>query len=360
MNYVKGLDGLRALAITLVVFHHSHHLTDKDWLHHLSVFGQSGVDLFFIISGYLITTILIQSKTSKNYFKNFYARRFLRIVPLYFSILFISFVIFPLIDHPYLKKFEGIPAWPYFSFLSNYYIAFKGYFQNGLIDLSWTLSIEEQFYIFASLAIRYLETKKIIMIYLAYIILAPVLRLLLHINSVNDVAIHIMGITRFDTLLAGSLLALLPSLSRKPSWYYLSGGICSIVFLFILFQMPKAYGVMLNYSAMGFLYFCICAYVLSRQDQSLTNNFVMTFLENTIIKRIGIYSFGIYLFHNPIQSFLRYAWKHFNIPEVAGMMPQLGFNFVVLLASTVLAGISYHFFELRFLSFKKYFLAPGE
>jgi peptidoglycan/LPS O-acetylase OafA/YrhL len=136
-GYIRGIDGLRGLAILLVL------------MHHFGLFppGWAGVDIFFVISGFLITRILLWTKNSPHYFAHFYARRALRILPLYyFSILLFFFVVFPIearngsLSHYGLKDF----AW-YLLHLSNWWIG-SGHMTSSPLSHFWSLAIEEQFY----------------------------------------------------------------------------------------------------------------------------------------------------------------------------------------------------------------------
>src|ERR1700733_5869741 len=94
---IPQLDAVRGIAILIVVFHNSLHKFPSLPLQSVFSYGWMGVDLFFVLSGFLITGILIDTKQSDGYFENFYARRCLRIWPLYYSVLFFMFVVVPLL-----------------------------------------------------------------------------------------------------------------------------------------------------------------------------------------------------------------------------------------------------------------------
>ena len=141
INYRPEIDGLRSIAVLAVILFHSK----------FSMFshGFFGVDIFFVISGYLITKILIENKFD---FKDFYERRVRRIVPNYFFILFISSIIIYQFN-PDIYTLREFSKSSYFSisFLSNYFFMANDYFQQNISRPflhTWSLSIEEQFYIF--------------------------------------------------------------------------------------------------------------------------------------------------------------------------------------------------------------------
>jgi peptidoglycan/LPS O-acetylase OafA/YrhL len=356
-GYIKGLDGLRALAIILVVLHHSHFLPPEGSLFGVTELLGSGVDLFFIISGYLITNILINLKGKSSFFKKFYARRFLRIVPLYFLVLAFAFFIVPNINLAQLDKLKNTTAWPYWTFLSNYYIASIGRFQNGLVDLSWSLSVEEQFYVFWSLCVFFFSNKTLKQIALGILFVSPILRFILIDQGVNLVAIHVMSITRMDTLMMGSLLALTLKERVVNPRFYLCGFLSSLIILIGLFQLPIPYLVSSYYTVLGVLFSCLVGYVIG-QNKSATSEegYILKFLEFKPLALVGLYSYGIYLFHNPIQKALRVVVSHFNISQsLTPINMQLAFYFMVMAIAFILASISYHFYEAKWLKLKSKF-----
>jgi peptidoglycan/LPS O-acetylase OafA/YrhL len=151
--HTPALDGIRGIAILLVLVHH---FTLFDpitsvgaWLGFVALLGWSGVDLFFVLSGFLITGILIDARTSDRYFISFYARRTLRIFPLYYLVVFLCFVVLPYFPrwHELLVGHANLPEWPYWTYLVNFSIAERDAFQHGVLDVAWSLAIEEQFYL---------------------------------------------------------------------------------------------------------------------------------------------------------------------------------------------------------------------
>lgn len=348
--YIRGLDGLRAFAIIFVVIHHSHFLTDHGSLYQLSEMLGNGVDLFFIVSGFLITNILLNAKGEKHFFKNFYLRRILRIVPLYYFILSLNFFIIPLINHPSLDKLKNAAAWPYWLFLSNYYIAAKGKFENGLIDLSWSLSVEEQFYIFWSTAVYLLGRKQLKKLSLAILIFCPILRFILLHQGVNNVAIHVMSITRMDTLMMGALLALILKDSIIRSRMYLLTLITSLGSFILLTNSSMTYTTIANYTLIGIAYASVLGLALNG------HSLILKVLEYKPFALIGLYSYGIYLFHNPIQKALREPISNFlqkySFEPIWG---QLLFYFIVLIISVALSSLSFNFYESKWLKLKTRF-----
>jgi peptidoglycan/LPS O-acetylase OafA/YrhL len=154
---VPVLDGLRGLAILLVMLHHffQNYVPEPVWIDRL-VFGLMGcgwfgVDLFFVLSGFLITGILYDAKGADRYFLNFYARRTLRIFPLYYAVLVLLFVLLPRVPHPLAADYVSDSApdqlW-FWLYLTNFRIALNGGWYSHLVpSVFWSLAIEEQFYV---------------------------------------------------------------------------------------------------------------------------------------------------------------------------------------------------------------------
>ncbi len=147
--YYKNLDGIRAIAALMVMFFHFFasikiNTPTLSVLLKLSIFGQTGVTLFFVLSGFLITRILISTKHNTDYFKNFYLRRTLRIFPLYYLFLLIYYYIYPLIFN---TGFTPIKDQLYFyAYIQNFAETFH-WTANGPNHF-WSLAVEEHFYLF--------------------------------------------------------------------------------------------------------------------------------------------------------------------------------------------------------------------
>jgi len=334
----------------MVVVHHSTFLITSGFFYDIARFMGSGVDLFFIISGFLITNILLEKKGERNFLRNFYVRRFLRIVPLYYAILLVATFVIPNITSPYTEKFKNINLLPYWFFVSNYAIAARGHVQHGLIDVSWSLSLEEQFYVFWSLCVCLFNFSQLKKIAILVIILCPILRLVALISHTNPLAIHFMTHTRIDTIMFGALLALL----LKEQVQIINKGPIIASSAFLLFGINHwlgfSYGGALQYSFLSLFYLGV---VITLIYDPKSIRFIS---QNKMIQEVGVYSFGIYLFHNPIQKLLQYPFmrmmSHF---EVNILVKQLLFIFFVMITSILMAGFSYHFYEKKWLSLKKYF-----
>ena len=141
-GYISGIDGLRAFSIILVIIFHCNLYKSKGegypFLGRVFDSLDIGVDCFFVISGFLITAILINTRGKKNYYKNFFFRRLLRIFPIYYLLLFIAFIILPQFSHPRLEKWSMVNPYWYWLYLSNIYIAINEKVSHGMVDVSWS------------------------------------------------------------------------------------------------------------------------------------------------------------------------------------------------------------------------------
>ena len=180
--HIPVLDGLRGLAVVLVLICHATVLNEvptaagKMYLV-LARLSWAGVDLFFVLSGFLITGILFDAKGKTNYFRNFYARRTVRIFPLYYA--YIALVLFliprfaPAIDHHFVKR--PPVSWPYWLYVSNFYQTFEP--THHIVFVSWSLAIEEQFYLVWPLVVFFCSRKALLRITMGMIVGSILLRI---------------------------------------------------------------------------------------------------------------------------------------------------------------------------------------
>jgi peptidoglycan/LPS O-acetylase OafA/YrhL len=192
------LDGLRGIACGLVVAWHclvlpadslvmptvpAGHNSILSWIGvPLSQIMVGGVDLFFVLSGFLIVGILMDHRGADNYFRVFWSRRVLRIFPVYFLLL-ATYVVALAVDGalhvPALDVWlisDKLPTWPYFLFLQNYSMAMADDVGSYWVGITWSLAVEEQFYLLIPLLVFVLNRKQVLGLALACVVLAPVIR----------------------------------------------------------------------------------------------------------------------------------------------------------------------------------------
>ena len=205
-KYIPQFDFLRGVAVLLVMlFHASHDVQSFPMAVYIS-FGWAGVDLFFVLSGFLITGILFDTRDQKGYFANFYARRILRIWPLYLALLGVMFLAVPAIAPHWGAAAMGSakPAWAFLLFVQNLAI---GHVVTGPLSATWSLAVEEQFYFAWPLVIWLLPRKAIMRLAAALIVGSPLLRLGLLLGHAHF-SMYYNTLTRLDGLAVGSFLAI--------------------------------------------------------------------------------------------------------------------------------------------------------
>lgn len=215
-EWISGFDGLRALAVGLVVGHHLYwdgQYGGRLWwpLGVLLEMGTVGVDLFFVLSGFLITGLLVRSRGQERYWSRFAIRRALRILPAYF--LFFGVVGLRLWGHPGAPG-EVVPWWAYLTFLQNWWMGL-GFDRPGDADPTWSLAIEEQFYLLWPLVVWLLPVRWLVRVLCGVVLLVPVFRWWVWERHGTD-AVYFWTLCRMDTLVVGALAWLL--WERGPEW----------------------------------------------------------------------------------------------------------------------------------------------
>lgn len=365
-GYMPVLDGFRGLAILGVIIFHTTVLRATapidDWYFK---FGRSlwvGVDLFFVLSGFLITGILYDAKGGKHYFKNFYARRTVRIFPLYFLVVAVSVFVLPGLTHHFPSL--GSKQWWYWCYLSNFLVVKEGSFRHLVLGPTWSLAIEEQFYIVWPFLVFLLSRIAMMRLCVGLILTAVALRWMLLYSGEHVVNhIYVATYTRMDALAVGGFLALA---ARGPKglkalfpWIWVPFTVCSAFGLHFLVEghfnkkLPEM--IKYGYSIVAFLFGSSLIVALSRAQ----NGWVNWLLTRKTLLFFGKYSYAMYLFNRPLVDLLEESWFTPNtFPwRIAGssIPGQVAFTLVVLAVSTAMALLSWHLFEKHFLKLKKYF-----
>ena len=186
-NRIPELDGLRAVAILLVVAYHylePLHRTASGWMFAALAparMGWIGVDLFFVLSGYLIASILLNNREAPAFFSTFYIRRFCRILPLYLPI-----VVFLYFLHELSSARAQPPLYEYLTFTHNFWVASAGNFGNSFLAVTWSLAVEEQFYLLLPALVRFNPRSRLVVIVIACIGLAVLLRYVFLLTAGRD------------------------------------------------------------------------------------------------------------------------------------------------------------------------------
>ncbi|MGH7258236.1 MAG: acyltransferase family protein, partial [Nitrospiraceae bacterium] len=226
IDYVPSIDGLRGIAILLVAWYHAPFLfRDADGFPQeisqsivqkvfwgMSTAGWMGVDLFFVVSGFLITSILLQGRGTSGSLQGFWYRRSLRILPL--AIVYLSVLKLNVALGDPLGVLNSFDEWPaYLFYVGNVHIALNGW-QPVVVMILWSLAVEEQFYIVWPFMVHHLHSRKLILICFIVLSLSPIARAIVY-WTLDYPAVYVLTVCRLDALAVGTVLALLV---RTETW----------------------------------------------------------------------------------------------------------------------------------------------
>ena len=365
---IPGLDGVRAIAFLLVFTLHT------DYFY----FGWVGVQLFFVLSGFLITDILLRMKekfSAGDFFKKFYGRRFLRIFPLYYLYIFIILIVTAIVIHfgyrvAYMERTQE--QLPYaLTYLYNFFNASSAYDgESWLIGHLWSLSVEEQFYLFWPLLIFLTPKKHLKKLFIAAIIAGPLFRAgisflykyysLPFMFSDYSVVTYVLPFSHLDAFGFGAfisrfeipkarwqffaLLLLLPIIGFATTYWSTGswGDLTALGFRYPLAKdMKQVWGyVYLNYTCALFIYIVV------------KEKFLVGFLDKPFISYLGKISYGLYVYHFAIVWFVARI-RDLSVPLL--IAKPLTFVISAILLYFV-ASLSYKYFEKPILDLKdKYF-----
>ena len=383
-GHLPVLDGIRGLAIVLVVFNHIGTVLQPPWDHaadelffKLSGSAWLGVDLFFVLSGFLITGILVDSRGAPHFFRNFYVRRSLRIFPLYFAFLAIVFLLVPTLGGAVADAPERAAQGWYWAYASNVLFAIWDRIPMATGHL-WSLAVEEQFYLVWPFVVVAVAPRRLLRACLALIALVFVGRLVLVAMGTSWVQMYVLTPTRLDSLATGATIALLvrrpggmDRLAALAPKLAVAGGAMSLILMFYKPLLAIARGVPIGsvnsttlpwdlyvqstrftFYALFFGALIVLALV-SQPGGALARVF-----GSAPMRMFGRYSYAIYMIHVPLHALAeRHGFAGEFLPRVAGwQIPRAIVMFLVLLAvSTLLAMVSWHLFEKHFLKIKERF-----
>lgn len=365
--HFPGLDGLRGIAIVAVIAHNLQLLQnpensvgravemalDRGWI---------GVQLFFVLSGFLITGILLDTRSAPNYFKSFFVRRALRIFPLYYISLALLFLLLPALGaiDPALqaKPAQQLPFWFY---VSNWTQPFG--FNGGFVTHFWSLAVEEQFYLIWPFLLRSRSPVAVLRLCIGIAAAALVIRLVLLHSNVNPQAIYMFSVCRMDALALGGAMAAALRIDRMAAW--LAPRSVALLWMAIGFASVGA-AVTHGYprlspldESVGYTILSVSMMLLvgaSATADRATRGGVFTWLRAGSLRTLGKYSYAVYVLHRPVNDLL-------GVPYLAPWLPHAGTwivsTLIYLLTAAVaclgLAMLSYRFIEEPFLRLKRRF-----
>jgi peptidoglycan/LPS O-acetylase OafA/YrhL len=373
-QYIPGMDGLRALALAWVVSAHTityYPPFPSGWLDRsvAFVFGAGWVclDLFFVLSGFLITGILFAARNTRHRFFNFYLRRALRIFPVYYLYLALMFV-WILVRHQHsLSALDWASVSFYFY---NFRVIWLDH-PSAYFGHLWSMNVEEHFYLLWPLLVFNLNRRILMRICVGGALLSLLLRIAVTHSSIGIRGSYVLTPCRLDGLLLGSWLALAaldPALWARVKRYYAAVAIASFLCLVLMairqghfysmilpntFPGIRSSEFLITWGITPLALFCGWVVITAGSGGPITQ-----FLELPFLRWLGKRSYGIYIFHFFVVTTLG---RHLAAsPRLASMPAWVSESFVAavsLTLSTFIGAISYQFFELPFLRLKKRFPA---
>lgn len=361
---IPALDGLRGIAILLVILHNTNVFPDHPgwaWpLATLATAGWIGVQLFFVLSGYLITNNLLASRGADNYYRAFFGRRVLRIFPLYFLALVLFLLVLPRLVAlpPHIADTYQHQRW-YWLFLNNWTqpsgqtVYWFPHF--------WSLAVEEQFYLVWPFLIVLLPERRVALASLIVLLAACLLRVVLQRAGCSADMIYMYTVTRMDALAAGALLAALADHTATQAMLARRAGTLLTLAAVILlggalagglYNMHKAGTIYFGYTALT-VGFAILMGICSTEAQPSTLPAAFRrLLEAGWLRAVGKYSFAIYIIHLPLSLLLEPRIA--RPPALSEAVWASAWSAGITLLSFVLGALSYHLFEVHFLRLKRW------
>ncbi len=375
--HVPALDGLRGLAILLVLVYHQTLVNPAtavnafdSWFFGAASSGWCGVDLFFVLSGYLITGILHDSKHATHYFRNFYVRRTVRIFPLYYGVVFLALVVLPnlpegVVPASKLANFgrvEGDEIW-YWLYLSNFSIANAGAWRHGILDISWSLAIEEQFYLVWPTVVLLLSRRALMRLCAALVVFALALRVGMSLAGVSWIAIYVLTPARIDLLAIGAFIALaardpagIAPLVRPARRVAVAAAVPLALWFFAHGELRVKDPLVhtLGFTLLGLLFGGLLVATLASPPGRAAHRLFTA----RGMRAFGKYSYALYLFHVPLRALLRdTVFGRAQFPSFLGseLFGQLLFYGAATALTFAMALASWNLYEKQFLKLKRYF-----
>jgi peptidoglycan/LPS O-acetylase OafA/YrhL len=371
-GHMPVLDGIRGLAILMVMLLHfvgSAIPTNsaERIVVGMASYGSYGVDLFFILSGFLITGILFDGRDKPNYFRNFYMRRVLRIFPLYYGVLVLVFLVAPLIPIFQGKTLDYLverQAWAWLYGV-NVYIAIQGEWAFSYLEHLWSLCVEEHFYFVWPLVVLVVARRPqtMVAVCLGIALGAMMARLAGSFMGLSWWTTYVLTPFRLDGLALGAFLAVamrqpggLERLVRAlPRVVAVACILLAATYLWTRLLSPDGLDLVLPVRAglIQVLLACLLVWALVAPQWTATSRFFRA----KWLMFLGTYSYGLYVYHHFFSYYLTANRTELELAEWLGshsaaiaLQATLG-----VAASLAIAYVSYEFFEKRFLRLKRYF-----
>jgi peptidoglycan/LPS O-acetylase OafA/YrhL len=373
-KHIPALDGIRGVAVLMVLSFHLFYNRDglTGYLRRALFVvdsGWVGVDLFFVLSGFLITGILLRTKESPRYFRTFYARRALRIFPLYYGVVIVAVLILP----HFLRRSPGIDAllarqWMLWTYTTNF-DAMR--FGSDWLDLLhfWSLAIEEQFYLVWPAIVYFAPAATLRKLCWTLVVMAPICRLLVLLGG-DPRAPYLLTPCRADALAIGALVAVgWTDPRRRAAMVKLARrALPPLLTLLALLVVQGAVGAVPLPTRLTRSAFASKVVVLSLVDAAAAGavilavaedgwNWLRRLFETRPLRWIGRYSYGLYVFQIPLLPLCAAILPFTSIARAAGdpLLARVIYFLYESIVVFVVAVAAWHLWEARFLRLKARF-----
>lgn len=353
---IPELDTLRFIAIFLVIGHHAF-FTDNFFLSWLSRHGYVGVDIFFTLSGFIITKSLLSEYEQNGTIelKKFWVKRIFRLWPNWFASMILSSCILYIFALKNLEIMEAIKnkLWHYFFHFANYSQALNGKLHD-IFSIYWSLAVEEHFYLLWPLIFLYIIKfpKSKNFLFLIFLLFPYLFRVLHKFQGFDDVINTFSTHTRFDALMFGCILAFIwkkiPNYKGKFENYFLIA--TSLVTMFIGLQL-KFYDGSYFISQLAHTFRALSTFTFIIFIIKGSGTILHKLFKSKFISKLGVLSYGAYLFHYIINVFI------FKFLSIKNLQINQSIIFIGMIISThIFSFISYKFIELPFIEYRKKFI----
>jgi len=355
---IPELDGVRGLAILMVLLWHyvQNQLivevgSPLAYVKQALGFAWSGVDLFFVLSGFLITGILLDNQNKSNYFRVFYTRRICRIFPLYYLVLFIYFILtrlefgeIPPLHH--MLQQNDVPLWAYATYTQNIIMGLRNTAGPGFLAITWSLAIEEQFYLLLPFIVWIIPQRRLPVVFVWFLLMALYLRFVM-----PGLSAFINTPWRADSLMVGALLAYYIRIAGFTDYIGRHRAWLLLMLALVLFGIVTAnqYGRLvlggtLTHFSLAVLFGMLILYVVTFRD-----GVIGQIMRNRILVWLGSISYGVYLVHTGISGLMHGLIRH-SRPYMA-VWHDVAVTLLALVITLLLAHFSYILFEKRMISY---------
>lgn len=364
-TYFSQLDGIRFIAVVLVLLDH--------WLAEINVYplGTLGVTMFFVLSGFLITRILIQSKLKddnigrSHWFsvRQFIIRRSIRIFPIYFLAIFVMYFL----DVPPVRETF---LWC-LTYTTNIYIATKQHWM-GTIDHLWSLAVEEQYYLIFPYLILFLPTKSYKKTLILMIIVSVLLRVFLFLNGSPWMVQYVLMPTCLDSFGLGGLLSFFFTFQKETLFkeltklkYLIGSFLALLMFLYASRQYQLTSNQVHHFGNLvieRFIGSIFCFFFIAKAVEGYEGK-MKWFLENRLVSYFGRISYGLYLYHNFVYNYFHTPQSSIimrGLNKIQSVIPSISNNYFFELLyffgiTVAVASISWYLIEKPVNHLKKYF-----